>query len=300
LCNNKIEAKSGAKLTVKELVSRANNVAVALIKRGITKSDKICVFSLIDINYTVISFATYFLGIAFVPFSPSLAYEVKNDMENLESVVIFTCAEYAKYFDEIIENFKSGKNKNLKIKSIFVIDGSYSNYIPFNELLEEGKNQVLERIPHFDVDPKKDIFQLLRSSGTTGLPKIQILSQYSFVAAFTEYFTTKQLKDLRPLLPYLSGHITSSLYPPLWISYGATVVLLVKFDEELYFQSVEKYKINLLPIFSAMGRKLVEGELAEKYDLSSVKMMVTGAAPFDAMVSKAIVEKYNVIFRERM
>jgi hypothetical protein len=38
----------------------------------------------------------------------------------------------------------------LKIKSIFVIDGSYSKYIPFNELLEEGKNQVLERIPYFE------------------------------------------------------------------------------------------------------------------------------------------------------
>ncbi len=54
MCNNKIEAESGAKLTVKELVSQANSVAVALIKRGITKSDKICIFSLIDINYTVI------------------------------------------------------------------------------------------------------------------------------------------------------------------------------------------------------------------------------------------------------
>jgi acyl-CoA synthetase (AMP-forming)/AMP-acid ligase II len=149
--------ESVPKLTVKELVLRANSVAVALIKGGITKSDKIC-SSLIDINYTVILLATYFLGIAFVPFSPSLAYEVKNDIENLESVVIFTCAQYAKYFDETIENLKSGKNKNLKIKSIFVIDGSYSNYIPFNELLDDGKNQVLERIPHFDVDPKKIFF----------------------------------------------------------------------------------------------------------------------------------------------
>jgi hypothetical protein len=29
-------------------------------------------------------------------------------------------------------------------------------------------------------------------------------------------------------------------------------------------------------------------------------MIITGGAPFDAKVSKAIVDKYNVIFRERM
>jgi acyl-coenzyme A synthetase/AMP-(fatty) acid ligase len=247
----------------------------------------------------VISFATYFLGIAFVPFCPSFtAYEVKKDIECLESVVIFTSVENAKYFDEIIENFNSGKNENLKIKAIFVIDGKYSNYIPFERLLEEGKNQILDRIPDFDIDPKKDIFQLLRSSGTTGLPKIIILSHYNFVALLTEYFTSKQLNDLRPLFPYLPGHISSTQYLPFWISYGATVILLVKFDEELYFQSVEKYKINLLPVFPTWGRKLIEGELALKYDLSSVKMITT-LTTFDAKVSKAIVEKYNVIFQER-
>jgi long-subunit acyl-CoA synthetase (AMP-forming) len=79
LFDYKIEAKSGTKLTVKELISQANSIAVALIKRGIIKSDRICIFSLIDINFTVISFAAYFLGIAFVPFSPTIvAHELKN------------------------------------------------------------------------------------------------------------------------------------------------------------------------------------------------------------------------------
>jgi acyl-coenzyme A synthetase/AMP-(fatty) acid ligase len=99
---------------------------------------------------------------------------------------------------------------------------------------------------------------------------------------------------------YPSGHITSSTYHPLWISYGATVVLLVKYSEELYLQSVEKYKINLLPTYPSIGRILVEGDIAQKYDLSSVKMIINIGAHFDKKVSKATVEKYNVIFRERM
>ncbi len=88
-------------------------------------------------------------------------------------------------------------------------DGTYSNYIPFEKLLEEGKNQILDRIPHFNVDPKKDIFLLIRSSGTTGLPKIVILSHYNFVAGLTQLLSIKQLHDLRPLMLYPCGHISS-------------------------------------------------------------------------------------------
>ncbi len=52
--------------------------------------------------------------------------------------------------------------------------------------------------------------------------------------------------------------------------------------------------------FATLGRKLVEEELAQTYDLSSVKIVITAATLFDAKVSKAIVEIYNVIFEEYM
>jgi uroporphyrinogen-III synthase len=51
------------------------------------------------------------------------AYELKTNIEDLESVVIFTSVENAKYFDEIIENFNSGKREKLKTKAIFVTGG---------------------------------------------------------------------------------------------------------------------------------------------------------------------------------
>jgi acyl-CoA synthetase (AMP-forming)/AMP-acid ligase II len=114
---------------------------VALIKRGITKSDRIYIFSPNTIPYSVLTFASYFLGVTLVLFSPSIAaYELKKYIDNLESVVIFTSVENAKYFDEIIDDHNSGKRDNLKIKSVFVLDANFGNYIPFEKLLEEGKN----------------------------------------------------------------------------------------------------------------------------------------------------------------
>ncbi len=299
--NNKIEAKSGSKITLKELVSQANSVAVALIKRGITKDDRFCILSPHNIRNTVLLLASYFLGATLAPISLHLsAYEVKKDVENMESIVIFTSIQYATHSEEIIKEYNESNNKNKKIKSVFVMDGNYENYITFDELLEEGKNQILDRIPHFDVDPKKDIFLLLRSSGTTGLPKSMIISHYSFVASLLEYWNSKQLDNLRVLMAYTDGHIGGLLFLPVWIGSGATVVVLERYEEELWFQSVEKYKINFLTVFPANGHKLIRGKLSEKYDFSSLKLIFTGAAPFPGNVAEEIVKKYKVIFRERM
>jgi hypothetical protein len=47
-----------------------------------------------------------------------------------------------------------------------------------------------------------------------------------------------------------------------------------------------------------LGQKLVSGDFADKYDFSSLKMIITGGAAIGENISKAIVKKYNVIFRE--
>jgi hypothetical protein len=56
----------------------------------------------------------------------------------------------------------------------------------------------------------------------------------------------------------------------------------------------------VLPIFPAMGYKLVDEEFVDKYDFSSVKLMFTSGTAFPGHIAEEIVKKYNVIFREGM
>jgi len=283
-------------------MTRANAIAVALINRGVEKSDKFCCLSANTIQYASLLLASYLLGITLVPLSPTIAsYELKKELENLgskDSLVIFTSIEFAEHFDEIFKSFNNNYTENFKIRSVFIFDGNYDNYIPFEQLLIEGKNMALDRIPHFDVDPKNDTFIIFRSSGTSGLPKSTIISHYAFVASLLSFCRSIQLYGLRATLIYPFGHIGGSMYLPILLYSGATAIVYGRYDEELILQSIEKYRINYLTIFSAFGRKLIEGELADKYDLSSVKIMTTGGAAFPGNVAKTIIEKYNVIFEE--
>jgi acyl-coenzyme A synthetase/AMP-(fatty) acid ligase len=96
------------------------------------------------------------------------------------------------------------------------------------------------------------------------------------------------------------GHIGIQVSLPSNIGSGATLIIYEKFDEELLLQSIEKYGVNALPLFPAIGLKLIKGELADKYDMSSVKVIITGGAAFPGNVAKEIVKKYDVIFREDM
>ncbi len=103
------------------------------------------------------------------------------------------------------------KAENWKLNQFFVIDRNYSNYISFKKLLEEGKDQILDRIPHFDADPKNYIFLMLRSSGTSGLPKIVMISHYNFVYSLLECLQMNLPKNLRVSMIFPLGHIGGQL-----------------------------------------------------------------------------------------
>jgi len=149
-----------------------------------------------------------------------------------------------------------------------VLDGIHHKYIPYELLVNEGKHENLKKIPYFDLDPKNDSFVLTYSSGTTGIPKCAILSHYMIVSILAENFNNMRFKGLTVSVNYPFGHVSGSIYLPSLTISGSILVLFEEYDEHLILKSVEKYKINAMSLFTAFCRKLIEGELVDKYDLS--------------------------------
>jgi 4-coumarate--CoA ligase len=293
--------KTGKELTVKELITEAHSIAVSLIKRGITKSDIILCFSANNLEYAVLMFAIYFLGNTFTPVKPTNGvFELKNQIKDSGSTFIFTSMSNTHIVDKIVNDHNNSDLRE-QIKLVVVFDGTHNHFLPFTKLLSEGKDEKLQRIPYFDVNPKKDLFAIVYTSGTTGLPKGAMLTHYNAVACFKEfntYFNVFFGFNLRIGGIYPFGHISGAFSVPIWISDGNTTVIYDVIDEELILQSVEKYRLDMLPLFPAFGYRILDEHSKNNYDLSTFKFVGTGSSKFPKNVAKELIEKFNVKFCE--
>ncbi|CAG2121860.1 unnamed protein product [Medioppia subpectinata] len=171
-----IDSTTDTKLTVKELITKSNALAMALVAKGVQKSDTIMTFAANSIEHMITLFAGAFLGTTLYPISPNAnLYEMESLLETLGSMAIFTSAAKADIIDQVL-----AKNKKIKTKTVVVFDGVYNEFTTFADMLSKGNNQMLPKIPYFDVDPNKDIFIMLLSSGTTGAPKSLMTSHVAF------------------------------------------------------------------------------------------------------------------------
>jgi acyl-CoA synthetase (AMP-forming)/AMP-acid ligase II len=189
----------------------------------------------------------------------------------LGQIVIFTSKLKSEIIGKIVAN-----NKKPNLKFVGILDGSYDNFITFNDLLKEGQNKTLDRIPYFNVNPKEDLVFLLQSSGTSGVPKSVMISQRSFVANMLTMIKSDFNRDQTPKEQQYFCHMTpvacmSGIATLIgYIALGVCVVTYREYNPELFLRSIEKYKIALCSFVPTFAHLLLNGDLADKYKFSSV------------------------------
>lgn len=69
------------------------------------------------------------------------------------------------------------------------------------------------------------------------------------------------------------------------------IIIVDKFEPETYLKCIEKYKIPVLLAVPPLIQFLLKSDIVEKYDLSSVKEIICGAAPLGRDVIEATKKK---------
>jgi acyl-CoA synthetase (AMP-forming)/AMP-acid ligase II len=155
------------------------------------------------------------------------------------------------------------------------------------------------------IEPKKDLAFLVYSSGTTGLPKGVCLTHHNMVSNVLQFafmegrtfhpFGGQDGKGDRQLGVLPLFHIYGLMCGILGSLYlGLEIVLLERFDLVEALGTIEKYRCTFAyvppPIILAFGKH----PAVDKYDLSSLKMLHSGAAPLTKELTEAVWKRLGI------
>jgi acyl-CoA synthetase (AMP-forming)/AMP-acid ligase II len=164
------------------------------------------------------------------------------------------------------------------IEEIFTL-GDAPGATPFAVLLDTG-----ESAPRAAVDPARDLAVLPYSSGTTGFPKGVVLTHRNLVANLLQTAWVHHVAEqdrIIAVLPFF--HIYGMqvvLNLALWR--GATLVTMPRFELEPFLAAVQQYRITRAFVVPPLVLALAQHPAVDRYDLSSVRAMMSGAAPLEA------------------
>jgi len=139
------------------------------------------------------------------------------------------------------------------------------------------------------VDPAADELAVIAyTSGTTGKPKGAMLTHGNLLANLDQMTRVPQLAEAEDdvvLLALPMFHIYAlNVILGLTLRVGAAALLMERFDAVASLDAIERHRVSVLfgapPMFIAW----LNTPGVERYDLSSVRLAVSGAAPLPGMV----------------
>ena len=294
----------GKKITYRELDETSDRIAAFLKNLGVGKDSRV----ILDLPNTPHYVAAYYgilkTGATVVQCNPLYTErEIRYIQENSE-------AEYGFFVELVYPRIKNliaeGKIKKAVICKI-------EDYLPFplNILYplkkEKVKIEKSEKVVYWkdvlktpptkergSVNPKEDVATFLYTGGTTGVPKA-VMSTHSNLVA-NVYQTLEWVVDRSPddvfigVLPYFhSFGMTTSMNAP--IANGSTIVLIPDpRDIKRILESIQKYRATIFCGVPTMYAAILNHPDLKKYDLSSVKACISGAAPLPVEIKKRFEE----------
>ena len=279
-----IDAPSGRTLTYGQLAEAIKRVATALSRRGFKKGDVFAIYSPNLPEYAVVFHGVASLGGTVTTVNPLYtAGELANQLKDSKAKLLITVPPF-------LDKAKEAAALAGGIEDIYVF-GTAEGARPYSELLDAPPTP-----PKIAIDPKNDVVVLPYSSGTTGLPKGVMLTHHNLVAnlcqsAGMQNFDAFTERDVTlAVLPYF--HIYGMVViMKLGLAGGGTVVSMPRFDMQEFLTYVQKYKLTVLPLVPPIILGMVKHPALDTFDLSSVRLVFSGAAPLGEELVKQLTAK---------
>ena len=277
-----IDGVSGRQLTYEALADGVNRVASALRRRGLKKGDVFAIFSPNLPEYTIAFHAVASLGgIITTLNSLYTPRELSDQLRDSHARYLLTVPAFMDRAAEAI--------KGLPIDEVFVF-GEAPGATPFAELMSQAAEPFT-----LEIDPAEDVVALPYSSGTTGLAKGVMLTHRNLIANVLQAEQRIHLREGERVLGVMPFyHIYGmTVIMNLALHAGATVVTMPKFELEAFLRVMQDYKVARAYVAPPIVVALAKHPLVDQFDLSSVTLVFSGAAPLDEGLAQACGTRLN-------
>jgi acyl-CoA synthetase (AMP-forming)/AMP-acid ligase II len=170
-----------------------------------------------------------------------------------------------------------------KVTAIWTI-GAAEGYPQIDDLLAAP---LAAQVP---VDLAGHVLALPYSSGTTGRPKGVMLSHTNMVVNIEQSLA---LLDVHPdettvaFLPFFHIYGMNVLMNS-FLAHGATLITMPRFDLEAMLTHIQTHRVERLFIAPPVAIALAKHPLIDAFDLSSLRIVLSAAAPLGADVAQAV------------
>ncbi|CAN5546565.1 4-coumarate--CoA ligase family protein [soil metagenome] len=284
-----VDAISGDELTYRDLVTRIDAFAGALADRGIGVGD---VVGLLSPNSP--GFAVAFHGILRAGATATTinalftAKDIAKQLTDAHAKMLITVSRL------LPQAVEGAAHAGLSPSEVIVLDGggeadaASAGHPSIDDLLASGADA-----PSVSFDPATHLAALPYSSGTTGNPKGVMLTHRNLAA---------NVAQIRPIQGITADDVVIAVLPFFHI-YGMTVLLnaalhararliiMPAFDLEGFLSTIQNHRCTVGYIAPPVAVALAKHPLIDKFDLSSLNTVMSGAAPLDEDLGHAVANR---------
>ncbi|KAI4377673.1 hypothetical protein MLD38_015262 [Melastoma candidum] len=264
-----IDGSSGKVYSYEDVELTSRRVACGLHRLGICHGDAIMILLQNSPEFVFAFLGASYRGALSTTANPfHTPAEIAKHATASRAKVVIT---HASYVDKL---------KGIDGVRVVTIDDRIDGTVHFSELAEanDGEMPAVEIVPD-------DVVALPYSSGTTGLPKGVMLTHRGLVTNIAQ-----QVDGENPNLYFHKDDVILCLLPMFHIysintvmlcglRVGASILIMQKFEIRSVLELIQKYKATIAPFVPPIVLAFAKSAEVDKYDLSSIRTVMSGAAP---------------------
>ncbi|WP_081410890.1 AMP-binding protein [Desulfotruncus alcoholivorax] len=302
----------GYRMYYGSLVKMIKSFSYFLIKLGVKKGDRVCLFMENCPQYIISILSVWRIGAVAVPANPmfkedELFYQLNDS--GAETIILL----------DILYPVLHRIREKTCLKNVIVT--GYWDFLPaipslplhpslkvprqyFPDTLEMSEFLNCKPLPGTEEMPRPEDLALLQyTSGTTGIPKGAMITHANIL--FNTICSTLWLEDkdsinlaVMPLFNVMG--LIHSMNKPLYT--GGTIILLARYDTATVIKAIEKYRVTYWAGVATMYVAVLNYPDVKKYNLKSLRACVCGGSPiplpilkdFKEMTGANVVEGYGL------